>query len=509
MTAYQKDTYLLRGTQSRYSPKKKEHDTSMLQYSERMRIINTSRISLGSGLEAEGRRSPGYKDGDKRSWRRNDAFMERRTLQRPDYVQFMVKERRQNDSLPLLSPAITKSRRQRPSSFDEKELQHNIEIIKTRRRPFSFDERELQRNQAVNSQIKSKHRREAFTKPGSPIVVPTLAEDEDCNVNQADGEVRISFVNASDLYELVDIKRQAKNKLGTCLSICTPKLANVSDAIQFVEDIGSNDNKFENHHGCFPLRKKSSTSLINNPQVHGRQENLSVNLNRELVYKKSHIRDKKNIGIENNDDISGEDRLAPIGVFLQQAVSDFATQNVLTVRPKRAKRMSLRKPRLVDIPEDGDSSSQTGQEDRVLPARKQVPQPSGTSLQAIKEVRDLRREDINMTALEPDRGRLLQRPDHGEIMRIDGSSLNSKGISRKHKSRQLKKTVQPDLDLDKLLMTSIYPPVPWNIEGDPEQPSNKHLLLPVKGSPKEKAQRQMKKLIFLRDRPEQHYRRDT
>ncbi|RUS72228.1 hypothetical protein EGW08_020001, partial [Elysia chlorotica] len=210
----------------------------MLHYSERMREISTARVCLGDGLEALERLGSSGHTVPERGWStRNGAFLDRRTTQRPDYYQPKTRDRGEYDRLPQLGPIVNKPRRPRPSSFDEKELQHNIDIVKTRRRPYSFDERELQRNKEANAHLRMRHHREAFTKPAQPIVIPTSGSDEDVQTTQGEGEVRISFVNAADLYELVDINRHIKGKKNTRHPTSNVKLANVPDAVKFVQDI--------------------------------------------------------------------------------------------------------------------------------------------------------------------------------------------------------------------------------------------------------------------------------
>ena len=437
-------------------------------------------------------------------------FSERRPLQRSDYYQFKVKDQREDDGLPPIGPVTNKPRRQRPMSFDEKELQHNINVVKTRRRPYSFDERELQRNEAVNAQIRSKSHGEAFTKPARPIVIPTSGEEEDAHSTRGNGEVRISLVNASDLYELVDIKRMTKRDENTDSRDGTVKLVNVPDAVQFVQDIEPNKGRNGHRRDDVSLQLKPDSVDSKHQVKKVRHIKINVNSNKNVLGKN----ESANVKNTNNHRSETEiERVTPMGLFLQQAVSDFANQNALNVRPKRAKRMSLRKPRLLDIPEDGDSLLQSEREIKLEPTsyNYKVRQPSGTSLQAIKEVREFKQEDnVEGPVIGLESGRLTQRQRLGEVAkRAEAPSLSSKSSTRKIKHRQANKLSQPSLDIDKLLMTSIYPTVSWNSDGTSDQPSTRSPGLHERSSHKEKAHRKMKKLIFLRDRPDQHYRKDT
>ena len=409
-------------------------------------------------------------------------------MQRPNYCLPNIRDRGENDRLPQLGPIVHKPRRQRPLSFDEKELQHNIKIVKTRRRPNSFDERELQRNEAVNAQLRMRYHREAFTKPARPIVIPTSDSVDDANTMQGEGEVRISFVNASDLYDLVDINRQIKGNKNAGSSNGSVKLVNVPDAVQFVHDIEAKKND---------LQKEQESENVNKLKKN-RCVKINVNLNTDLFGKKEHKSAKQNSSVRPEIE-----KVTPLSIFLQQAVSEFANQNALNVRPKRAKRMSLRKPSLLDIPEDGDSTAQHGCQE-CSAERSKVRHPTSISLQAIKEVR----EEHDKRTVDLENGKLILGPRHKETVKTE-ESLSNNSSPRKYKHKRTNKSSQPDLDLDKLLMTSIYPTVPWSVEVESDQPSGRHFSVPEKSSHKEKAHRKMKKLIFLRDRPDQHYRRDA
>ncbi|RUS72229.1 hypothetical protein EGW08_020002 [Elysia chlorotica] len=239
---------------------------------------------------------------------------DRRTTQRPDYYQPKTRDRGEYDRLPQLGPIVNKPRRPRPSSFDEKELQHNIDIVKTRRRPYSFDERELQRNKEANAHLRMRHQREAFTKPAHPIVIPTSGSDEDVQTTQGEGEVRISFVNAADLYELVDINRHIKGKKNARHPTSNVKLANVPDAVKFVQDIeAKNGNHREKSISL--QRGQDPTGNVNKTKK-DRYIEINVNLNTDLIVKKEQIEAKQTSSVR-----AEMEKLTPLRIFLQQAVS--------------------------------------------------------------------------------------------------------------------------------------------------------------------------------------------
>ncbi|GFR97879.1 hypothetical protein ElyMa_006335900 [Elysia marginata] len=497
MTAYQRDVQLPRGSSPRFYHKKKDLESSMLQYSERMRVISAARVSLGDGLEALERLDSRGTENELGWSNRNGAFMDRRTIQKQDQTQNKTRHLR-DDSLPQIGPTISKPRRQRPSSFDEKELQHNISIVQTRRRPYSFDERELKRNEAANAELRLRHRREAFTEPARPIVIPTSNSSEDSPTTQNEGEVRISFVNASDLYELVDINRQIKGNQRPGSRDDSIKLLNVPDAVRFVQNFEAKKEGSGLRGESLSLQRKPDPKSGKNQLEKNRFASTSLEFNTHRASKTEHKNTKKG-----NKIYTEVETVTPLSIFLQQAASDYASQNALSVRPKRAKRMSLRKPGLLDIPETEDSTLKPVCHDKIETTRT-IRRPSRTSLEAIKEVREDKRDESSSLEIV----KTTQRSRQKDVIRVE-EPLPNKISPRKSKSKQKIKTPQPDLDIDKLLMTSIYPTVPW----DPDQGSSptptRHFALPEKNSHKEKAHRKMKKLFFLRDRPDQHYRRDT
>ncbi|XP_005094239.1 uncharacterized protein LOC101847566 [Aplysia californica] len=480
---------------SRYGARKRDLDSSMLEYSHRMRDINATRGGL---YRYEGRLQ--HDSPTLGSSKSPVAAFEAVT---PRHHNTAFEYRGHN------SPQTRYPRHQRPLSFDEKELQLN----------------QAARDQRPRRDTKSER---------PPVIVPDAGlppvTDGDSLRSQEDAKrFRVSLVQASDLYDLVDLSLKDKGSREN-----RARLANVEEGVRLMEEMErairrkrehqeySTRKRFGNDKPLKPILSVSDTSdlliskSIKNDVATKRDKNRQDKTKHEEVYVLDDDSDTTGQNTATRQESApptADSNRLPIDVFLQQAVSTHKKNIMqLKVRPKRAKRMQLHKPELLAIPEDGGTfirplNAPTDQKrHEMLVSNSNVPFPTSTSLTAIREVAPFGKTREAFQEQYPNMGSpQKQSPRHQTIG--GDEPAGGKKSPRKPKGIRDRETRNTDgLDIDDLLLTSIYPPMPWEA-GVGRDLRLRHMTVD-KPTHKERAQRKMKRLIFLRDQPDQNYKRE-
>ncbi|XP_061174764.1 uncharacterized protein LOC133183890 [Saccostrea echinata] len=302
------------------------------------------------------------------------------------------------------------------------------------RRPASFDE-------LIGKNAKSKSNKPRRDKPksASRLSLPSLPERYNKNSHQ----VKISFVSASDLYDIVDFSIRNKG--------------NKEDTLRYIE--------MDNIHNHTPSPTGRPLPGAGNRKA---SRNISKSANNESPTPK------------NPKDFSTLPTLPPIESSEKEQDSensdtdsdslDLNKANVEAFkrRPNRAKRMQINKPDLADIPEnDVASQKRSAKSERTLPS----PPPK----QSPRNVLNLQSQ-------------LVAIPEHqtpsDELLIFDKKKVG------KLPRRENGQNVTPMVRLEPFK----------NVLKEPEDNTDQHLKMKLK------AQKRFKKLIFLRDVPDRHHR---
>ncbi|XP_062586779.1 uncharacterized protein LOC134248389 [Saccostrea cucullata] len=302
------------------------------------------------------------------------------------------------------------------------------------RRPASFDE-------LIGKNAKSKSNKPRRDKPksASRLSLPSLPERYNKNSHQ----VKISFVSASDLYDIVDFSIRNKG--------------NKEDTLRYIE--------MDNIHNHTPSptgrplpgagNRKSSRNLSKSANNESPTPKIPKDFSTLPTLPPIESSDKEQDS-ENSDTDSDSLDLNKANV------------EAFKRRPNRAKRMQINKPDLADIPEnDVASQKRSAKSERTLPS----PPPKQSP-----------RNVINLQS------QLVAIPEHqtpsDELLIFDKKKVG------KLPRREQGQNVTPMVRLEPFK----------NVLKEPEDNTDQHLKMKLK------AQKRFKKLIFLRDVPDRHHR---
>ncbi|XP_062617515.1 uncharacterized protein LOC134279182 [Saccostrea cucullata] len=302
------------------------------------------------------------------------------------------------------------------------------------RRPASFDE-------LIGKNAKSKSNKPRRDKPksASRLSLPSLPE----RYNKKSHQVKISFVSASDLYDIVDFSIRNKG--------------NKEDTLRYIE--------MDNIHNHTPSptgrplpgagNRKSSRNLSKSANNESPTPKIPKDFSTLPTLPPIESSDKEQDS-ENSDTDSDSLDLNKANV------------EAFKRRPNRAKRMQINKPDLADIPEnDVASQKRSAKSERTLPS----PPPK----QSPRNVLNLQSQ-------------LVAIPEHqtpnDELLIFDKKKVG------KLPRREQGQNVTPMVRLEPFK----------NVLKEPEDNTDQHLKMKLK------AQKRFKKLIFLRDVPDRHHR---
>jgi hypothetical protein len=310
---------------------------------------------------------------------------------------------------------------------------------KNRRRPASFDELV-----GKNANSKSNKPRRDKPKSASRLSLPSLPD----RYNKNPHHVKISFVSASDLYDIVDFSiRNKGNKEDTLRYLEMENIQNSSPSPSDRPSAGAGNRKMS--------RNIRATTTNDSPSPKNQKE-LSGFVTLPPIDSSEQEKEQES---ENSD--SDNDSL------------DFnkANAEAFKKRPSRAKRMQINKPGLDDIPEnDVASQKKLAKSERTLPSPppKQSPRNIITMQSQLVAIPEHESSSDELLTLDKKRFRKLSRRENGQnvtpLVRLEPFS---------HSERNSVKD-QDDTD--------------------------QHLKMKLK------AQKRFKKLIFLRDVPDRHHR---
>lgn len=380
-------------------------------------------------------------------------------------------------------------KKRRPMSFDE---------LLGRDRDASKDRPGAARNRPQSDKGKPAHARDVERKSDNELHLPLLTDRL-----RKSGNVQVSLVSASDLYEIVDLSIRSKATRNESLQMLrmereiksrrkeTPRIAN-----------HSNDSYKD-------LNKKDPYD------AYERTNDRSF----EVASKERKLRDSRNYSFDMSDDIDEEDQLPSEDFYAeifnmdkvepslkkQPTVNMFSPLRLPTHsidqfrrRPNRAKRMKLMDSGLGDIPEDNVIESRgPSNEQKREPARISSPTPQKLSprlpespnkqfLDAIQETSNRDNEKLNESNEESDitHEDIESVSEFSRVQEPQETAVNDKT----HYSGML-----PLIDESKSTKKVLHDDGDVRIEVTQCPPKNENV------SNKLKAQKRFKKLIFLRD----------
>lgn len=309
---------------------------------------------------------------------------------------------------------------------------------KNRRRPASFDELV-----GKNANSKSTKPRRDKPKSASRLSLPSLPD----RYNKNPHHVKISFVSASDLYDIVDFSiRNKGNKEDTLRYLEMENVQNQSPSPSDRPSAGAGNRKTS--------RNNRATSTNESPSPKGQKEFSGLVTLPPIESSEQEKEQESENSDTNNDSL------------------DFNKANVeaFKKRPSRAKRMQINKPGLDDIPEnDVASQKKLAKSERTLPS----PPPKQSP-----------RNIINMQS------QLVAIPEH------ESSSDELLTFDKKRFRKLRRENGQNATPLVRLEPFSHSERNSVKEQDDTDQ----HLKMKLK------AQKRFKKLIFLRDVPDRHHR---
>lgn len=360
-----------------------------------------------------------------------------------------------------------------------------------KRRPMSFDEL-LGRDRETGDRPgaakarphsdKTKPLRDVETKSDNELHLPLLTE----RLKKSAQSVQVSLVSASDLYDIVDFTLRSKGTRKDSLQrlrieneVKNPKLDRVRDKVETedsIESVFPDDtyNRFERTVGRFPDRNRKLHSMKNVQKLYDSYYNNS-HMPSDEFYQETFAMDKSSYispETQNHEQTSYPFKLPSIN------------NEPFKRRPTRAKRMKLIDPGLGDIPEDhiieshASTSRSRREQTRTQSPTPQKPGPKlqdmldKISLDAIQETAEKVMLDEHVYSNPANKGQ-------SQSIAYNSDTQHNETFSDEGKSS---KTLLHD-DGDVRIEVTQCPP--------------KHETV----NTKLKAQKRIKKLIYLRDAP--------
>ncbi|KAK7116763.1 uncharacterized protein [Littorina saxatilis] len=398
------------------------------------------------------------------------------------------------------------------------------------RRPHSLDEL-IGRPGGKEDASAARHKNRRFSEPGEMASLSTLPSSSPLTkYSEQERRIKISFVSAADLFDLVDFSLRSKKSRNDSI-----KLARAEDTLKLINDVNvfrSAKQKMKPHtpgreeddedvdnaslfvHGTASPREDSRTSawVFATNEGHG-------DWAKNEVRKHTDPYDSDDEGDDNPDlDVDRD-----LNLELVREKSMLLLQpHKLRFRPKRAKRMKLHRSRLSIIPEDERhrQEAQSAHEQEVTSSRLPV-MPTSSSLAAIKDSRKsgtgkaqsterkkssnvlggnqdkLSTGDFSSSGLTTDN----QEPNYldkrhrkiGVVTRDNGSCPSPSDLmtKKRHTSREDFQNSSRRQDFPRRYVAAL----------------NDQTATFEAPNTRAKAQKKFRKLIFLRDQPEQPYHR--
>lgn len=323
-------------------------------------------------------------------------------------------------------------------------------IQTTKRRPASLDE-------LLGKQTTTKREK---PRSASKISLPALPD----RLHKRTHHVKISFVSASDLYDFVDFSIRNKDTKGEANSFRDDEdTLNKNKKLSPIKSQDSSNNDKCSKSRNIPSPADSSTvepdtsdlSVVSTTKQKTKRKNLVT------------IRDGEGNVINESDDKTPIEETQENG---DQSEVPIALDK-LRIRPNRAKRMQLKQPPLNNIPEDDiiAQRSARGRREAVSPPPKQSPRTLHLSSQ------------ISLTA----------------IPELETGSSSAEALLEKKRNKAKKLETNRQQRLLRTGAIAKLEPLMAESKSDP------HPQLKTKM----KAQKKFRRLIYLRDMPEQHYHR--
>ncbi|KAL3865913.1 hypothetical protein ACJMK2_043260 [Sinanodonta woodiana] len=260
-------------------------------------------------------------------------------------------------------------RRRRPMSLDEligRDKDQRPQAAKLERRPLS--ERD------VKTEEKTKNS-DALSQSAS-VLLPALPE----RLKNTGSSVQVSFVSASDLYDIVDFSLKSKGTRQDSIQILRME-REAALAAENSDSVVSSSSKFVNKSPRMDDGDAKS-SVISLPQIDITGKGIDGKTGVQKVG--CEVEEKKSSTNNGGETDENEDESDDSGDDIDHIKSKatLGKINILRLRPKRAKRMRLQIPNLGAIPEDevlsGNKSSQDLKGKRMI-----SPPPSKQSSKSI------------------------------------------------------------------------------------------------------------------------------
>ncbi|KAK3609108.1 hypothetical protein CHS0354_007785 [Potamilus streckersoni] len=356
-------------------------------------------------------------------------------------------------------------RRRRPMSLDEligRDKDQRPQAAKLERRPLS--ERDVKTEE---EKIKST---DTLSQPVAALL-PALPE----RLKNTGSSVQVSFVSASDLYDIVDFSLKSKGTRQDSIQILRME-REAALAAEHSENTVSSSSKFVNTSPRTDDGDKKTMALslqpidITGKGIDGKTGDQKIDNEKEENKSSTNSGGETDENEDESDD-SGDE------IYHIRNKESFGKINILRLRPKRAKRMKLQTPNLGAIPEDEVLSGNKTSQD--LKGKRMVsPPPPKQSARSISS----RRPSI-----------LSIIPENEASFLSDSRPLRSQ--------RNEYRTIPPLLDYMSGKSTRrILMKDDGDVRIEVTQCPPKQDFLSLKM----KAQKRFKKLIYLRDVPDRH-----
>lgn len=352
-----------------------------------------------------------------------------------------------------------------------------------KRRPLSLDELI-----GVNSkQNKTKKK----PKSASRLSLPSLPN----HLTKSHPNVKVSFVSASDLYDIVDYSLKHKEKRRNNAQVLPHSMKNN-------KDIGGEHGKMADVATERDTQRQVERQMKRQTEQRVKHRTLPPLEMKDLVEEESHkdtIANSDEIKIKNSNEKDLNETIKPANEQLlvdkvipksEQVPIQYSTNtqqartDALKRRPNRAKRMQLHEPELVVIPEGDVLNYQPKR--RLRDKAEQIKKANATAVV---------RRSLGKVAAKPDLEIILESeappPIKNDLLDSDNEDYVTNNDIHGTQAGSNSPEVQENTILDSGNTTSSY------CNSTPRNNPHK----------KTRAQRRFKKLIFLRDVPEWYYQR--